>query len=276
MRKSALTLFTAGLVTGCVSLSAAPFTLAQWTFVDDTDATTTAADVSASAMTNAGGSFDNDGRSGGGGINLDGSSYTGSEPIHDAVNSSGWTGDDGRYFARSFDDASITSSTKHFAFDITLDPGVQYNLENVWFDFGIRQQSGNELSVQMSSDAAFTSPIVLGAGEDTNTANDALGYFDDGGTTSIGISNDMSGTSPGTGNKNISWNRLDNNQNTPVIISDTTYFRIYVAGANGDNDPDNGNYIDNLTVQGSVIPEPGTLALLGMAIGFLFYFRRRR
>ena len=119
---------------------------------------------------------------------------------------------------------------------------MTYNLENVWFDFGIREQSGNELSVQMSSDSAFTSPIVLGAGEDTDTANNALGYFDDGGTTSIGISNAMpaSPNNANTGNKDISWNRLDNVLNTPVSISGTTYFRIYVAGANGDDDADNG------------------------------------
>jgi hypothetical protein len=264
---------------GLAAQAQSSIVIAQWVFASDTNASTTASDVSASAMTHTGGSFDNGGRSGGGGINLDGSSYTGSEPIHDAVNDSGWTGNDGRYFARSFDDTSITSSTKHFAFDITLDPGVTYNLENVWFDFGIREQSGNQLSVQMSSDAAFTSPIVLGAGEDTDTANDALGYFDDGGTTSIGISNALPATpnAANTGNKNISWNRLDNDLNTPVTISGTTYFRIYVAGANGDNDPDNGNYIDNLTIEGSVVPEPSTYAALFglMAFGFVTWRRRR-
>lgn len=274
MKTKLKTLLTLAVSTAFLSVQGA--VIAQWTFVDDTDTTTIASDVTASAFTHTGGSFDSGGRSGGRGLFLDGSSYVDDEPIHSAFNDTGWTGDDGRYFARSFDDTSITSSTKHFAFNLELDPGAEYNLENVWFDFGIREQSGNQLSVEMSSDAAFTSPIVLGAGEDTNTANDALGYFDDGGTTSIGISNDMSGGDPTTGNKDISWNRLENNLNTPVTISGTTYFRIYVAGANGDNDPDNGNYIDNLTIEATVIPEPGTLVLMGVALAGLALFRRRR
>lgn len=81
-------------------------------------------------MTHTGGSFDSGDRSGNAGINLDGNSYVNGEPNHD-LSTSQYSGDDGRYFARAFDDASITASTKHFAFDITLDSGVQYNLDKV-------------------------------------------------------------------------------------------------------------------------------------------------
>ena len=149
------TLAMAGLLGFGLSLAAQSDVLAQWEFGSGTGVTTTASDVSASDLTHAGGSFDNGGRSGGGGLFLDGSSYVDDEPIHSGVNSSGWDGPAGRYFARPFDDASITSDTKHFAFDITLDAGVTYDLDKVWFDFGIREHSGNELSVQMSPNSDF-------------------------------------------------------------------------------------------------------------------------
>lgn len=250
----------------CGSLAQAQVTLAQWDFSSDANVTSTHTDVSsASAVSVAGGTFDNSGRSSGPGINLDGSSYTSNEPLHDA---NSWMGDSGRYFARGFEDASITSSTKHFAFDITLAPGVEYDLEKVWFDFGIRFDAGDQISVQMSDNSSFTSAIVLGEGESTGLEATTLGYIDDNGTTSLGI------TQPG----NIqwfSWNRLENTLNTPVTISDTTYFRIYVAGGLETNALHEGNYIDNLTI--TAVPEPSTYAALFglLALGLVVWRRRR-
>lgn len=273
---SSLTLCVAALLASA-ACAQAQVTLAQWEFVSNANVTTTHTDVtSASALSVAGHSFQNSGYSSNQGINLDGSTYGGS-PIHNAGNNS-WGGDNGRFFARPFDDTSINSNTAHFAFEITLASGKSYDLNNVWFDFGIREVSGNQISVQMSDNASFSNPIVLGAGEDTNTANNALGYFDDNGTTSIGLSNEQTNpnSNPTTGNKNYSWNRLDNTLNTPQTISGTTYFRIYVAGGQRNNDPADGNYIDNLTV--TAVPEPSTYAaVLGLlALAGVAYRRRRR
>jgi hypothetical protein len=120
----------------------------------------------------------------------------------------------------------------------------------------------------MSDNAGFTSPVILGEGESTGLVSTTLGYVDDNGTTSLGINQP-------TNIQNFSWNRLENTTNTPVAISGTTYFRIYVAGGVQSDESYQGNYIDNVTVEASVIPEPGTLALVGLALGSLLIFRRR-
>ncbi|MFP4158027.1 MAG: PEP-CTERM sorting domain-containing protein [Opitutales bacterium] len=241
--------------------------LAQWDFSSDLDATTTAADVSASAFSTVGGNFDNSGQSSGPGVNLDGSSYVNGEPIH---NTKSWTGDGGRYFARPFDDSSISSGGKHVAFDITLDQGSQYYLENLWFDFGIRFDAGDQISVQMSDNSDFTNPIVLGAGEATGLEADSLGYQDDNGTTSLGINQPDN-------IQNFSWTRLENTLDTPVTLSGSTYFRIYIAGGEAENEFEESSYLDNVTIEGTVVPEPSAYAALFglMAFGFVACRRRR-
>ena len=50
----------------------------------------------------------------------------------------------------------------------------------------------------------------------------------------------------------------------------TAVFRIYLASG------DSGTFFHLNDVEVSVIPEPGTLVLMGVALGSLLLFRRRR
>lgn len=258
-------ILTAFLATAFLGVQA-DIILAQWDFntTDQANASFVASDVTASAFSHAGGTFSAGGHSTASGINLDGSSYVDGEPIHNSNNA--WTGDSGRYFARAFEDVSITPDTKHFAFSITLNPGVQYQLTNVWFDFGLRSNGGDVISVQMSPNADFSDPIVLGAGQATGLEATSLGYQDDEGTVSLGINQPSN-------QQWSSWTRLENTLNTPVPISGTTYFRIYSANGTNSSNARDGVMVDNVTI--TAIPEPGTLTLL--IVGGLFvYIRRRR
>ncbi len=74
--------------------------------------------------------------------------------------------------------------------------------------------------------------------------------------------------------RDASWQptlTIDNNPLASLTGTDGTVdFRLYGYESGG------GNWaIDNVTVEGSMIPEPGTMAMLGLGIGALALLRRR-
>lgn len=242
--------------------------LAQWTFASNLNATTTASDVTASALGDSGTLSTAVARSGGNGIEVDGSNYTDGNALNN-INGSDSGGAVGRAFARFFTDLD----NDYFSFNITLDPETNYQLDNVQFDAGFRADGPNRMRVQYSLASDFSNPVTIGEGAGwLDNPTTGLDYGPDADSEGV-VGLPSLGVVKPTGSS-FSWNRFDNAGGS-APISDTVYFRVQATGSL-ETDADATFYLDNITVEGSVIPEPGTLVLLGVALAGLVLFRRRR
>jgi hypothetical protein len=253
---------------GLAAQAQSSIVLAQWTFDSDLNVTTTASDVSASALTRVNTNDVNGTLSGGDGVNPDGSSYVNGDAINDP---NSWSSDataSQRAFGRVFDNID----DDYFAFDITLDPGASYQLTNVQFDAGFRSGGPNHIRVQYSLASDFSNPVTIGEGAGwLNTATTGLDYGPAADVAAIPGLPSLGVVQPSPAQ--FSWNRFENPAgNAP--ISGNVYFRVQAEGStlvNGDAN----FYLDNITV--TAVPEPSTCAALFglMALGFVAWRRRR-
>jgi hypothetical protein len=258
-------ILTSFLATAFLGVQADIFTntsnhLVQWTFATNLEPTTVATGATASEFGRSD-ALTTGGHSTGPGPNLDGSSYINNEPYigggaNDLPNNQA-----GRTFARpwndlnqAYHDFSITANDQSFA------------LASIGFDVGWRQTGGNEMRVQYSFSSDFSNPVTV-AHMAGHTAPDDVGGLgvgpvdSDTGLPTTGVSTAFGGT------ENFSWNRYVFDINDTLAQGQTVYFRIQGSGGTGNI------HMDNVTV---AIPEPGTLALVGIVLGSLLLFRRRR
>lgn len=236
-----------------VDLTPGSDTIAQWQFTSGMDATFEAPGVSASAM---GYTFSssNQGHSSGDGIDADGSSYTGGEPIED----SDWSGSGGRAWGRVFDDIETTA----YEFSVTVDPGESIFIDSLVLDIGWRRDSPDHVRFAYSTDGFVTETIFgEGQGFNENAGEGGIDFAEDGSLNVIA----------GYGNGKFSWNRYS--ANLGITATDTVDFRLYFGAEYAIPDGSNSNvYIDNVTLQ---VPEPATMAMLGLG-GLVALLRRRR
>ncbi len=234
-----------------VDLTPGSDTVAQWDFSNNLDATHTASGVTATAV---GFTFSEDqgGRSSGDGINADGSSYTGGEPIED----DDWSGDDGRIYGRVFDNIDSTA----YEFSISVDAGESIVLDHLATDIGWRGGGPDHVRFAYSTDG-FSTETIFGEGQgfNENAGEGGIGFADDGGLNVIK-----------PGRTNFSWNRYVVDLGG-LVVTDTMDFRIYFGGATA-TDSEANIYLDNLTV---AVPEPATMAMLGLG-GLAALLRRRK
>jgi hypothetical protein len=236
-----------------VDLTPASDTVAQWQFSNDLNATFAAPGVIASAM---GYTFSssNQGHSSGDGINADGSSYTGGEPIED----SDWSGSGGRAWGRVFDDIETTA----YEFSVTVDPGESIFIDSLVLDIGWRRDSPDHVRFAYSSDG-FATETIFGEGQgfNENAGEGGMDFAEDGSLNVI----------PGPGNGKFSWNRYS--ADLGIDATGTVDFRLYFGAEYAIPDGSNSNvYIDNVTLQ---VPEPATMAMLGLG-GLAALLRRRK
>lgn len=138
------------------------------------------------------------------------------------------------------------SNASAFEFSITLTNSAQW-LRITDFDFGTRSTGTGPqaFSLQASYFSNFNSPITIFNGSLANNSNWVFtnGSF---GETNLNAGNQV-------------------------------FFRLY--GFNGAGSPASGTAnwrIDDITLTASVIPEPSTYALIGLALLGVFFFARRR
>ncbi|MCC5830462.1 MAG: PEP-CTERM sorting domain-containing protein [Phycisphaeraceae bacterium] len=234
-----------------VDLTPGPDTVAQWQFASNLNATSTAPGVSASAV---GFTFSpsNGGQSGGKGIDADGTSYAGGDPIQ-SLGEAAWSGANGRAFGRVFSDID----THAFTFSITLDPGESIHLDSLVLDIGWRGSGPDHVRFAYSTDG-FSTQTVFGEGQ---------GFIDDPADAAIDFGDNGSLNVIRPASAVFSWNRYS--ADLGITATDTVDFRIYFGGATATNAEGN-IFIDNVTL---LIPEPASLALL--SVGGLLLLRRR-
>jgi hypothetical protein len=129
----------------------------------------------------------------------------------------------------------------YYTFTITPDPGTELDFTSLTFDFQ-KQSGGADVNLRIfSSVDGFTNGSELGTGTVSPQ-----------GSWVTGISADLTSLANQTA---------------------ATEFRIYVdtSGTFGPN----ALNLDNIQVEGEAIPEPSSLALLGLGLAFLIARRRR-
>lgn len=228
-----------------------------------------------------------------------------SDPLDDVANASGLTAgnitrgiqidtDDGRstsstsegagsYFGRgSAINAGSTTTSSAFAtaadegiyleFTLTPDPGQSLNLTDLHLDVG--HNSGNSTDFRLAVTSSLT-----GHGYDDvltiSTENEA-----DAASIPNILQSNLGGFSSVSAGLNSNWGTgvgtiVDLSSGTFDNLSDAITFRIYAFSLNS-NDSSNIIRLDNIFVNGSVIPEPSTYALLAGCLSLSIVMLRRR
>jgi hypothetical protein len=256
-----------------VDLTPGSDTVAQWDFSSNLAATHLGTNVSdASDVDNTIVNPQNDGRSGGDGISVDGADYGTGQPLN---NTGGSTS--GRVFARFFEDIDSDA----FEFSVTIEDGFALNLQDVTFDAGHRNGGLDELRVVYATESDFSDQVIIGgggAGMGNRDGDLDAGYGTDVDDTAMGYGDDGNFNVLRPSGNNFSWNRYVNDDLDGTEgqgLSGTVYFRVYAGGGKQNNDSDDTFYLDNITVRGDVVPEPATMAMLGIG-GLAALLRRRK
>lgn len=266
-----LVLCLAGAAQAAVTdLTPGPDTVAQWTFEDNTSATTVGDNVASASDVGFTFEPDTDGLSTNHRPSADGSTYGDPpSPLQD-VDFRDVEGEAGYLYSRDWGETDIETATKALESSISIEEGYSLNLESVVADFGSRHNGPNAFRVVYSLDDSFADEVFIGGGEGfiENEDDAGMGYGADGSLNMV----------QGSANFGTSWNRFvhddlegDEGQN----LTGDVYFRIYAAGSGTDGDPGNSLLLGNLTITGDVVPEPATLGLLGIG-GLGVLLRRRR
>lgn len=255
-----------------IDLTPGSNTVVQWTLAANMSATTIGANVASASDVEFTFTPNNQGISGNHRPSRDDGTYGDPASPLQNVDFRNVVGEAGYLFSRDWNETDIATATKALEFSISIEDGYWLNLESVVAYFGIRSSGPNAFRVVYSLDNTFANEVFIGGGQGfISDAGDAgMGYGDDGSLNMI----------KGTGNFGTSWNRFVHDDLVGTEGQNLTgdvFFRIYAAGSGGGNDPANSLLFGNLTVIGdvSLIPEPGTLALVGIALGSLLIFRRR-
>jgi hypothetical protein len=227
--------------------------IAQWNFNSNLDPTTEAANITAQTL---GGLTDgnitpNIQHSSGEGTPVDGSGL----PVDDGVGG----GPDGRAYGRVFETDGSGNFQHYFDFGLTVDSGsVTFGSGSyVEFDSGHRHVGATTYAVSYSTNAFSSETFIAG-----------------GPAVVDGLSTVVGAGSPPTGGF-FDWKRVNHGFTAGTLnAGDTIEFRFYLGESSGSNS-DATHYMDNVTLN-AVIPEPGTLALVGIAIGSLLVFYRRK
>ena len=145
----------------------------------------------------------------------------------------------------------------YFGFTLTPDAGKTVNFDNLFARVSVNTGSAASSDVTftlMSSQTGFDTNGVLGS---LNVTTAAAGY----GSTAFTTDFDLTGEAALQG------------------VATATEFRIYFNSAGGNRMALGGAWglpdDTDLQVDGTVIPEPGTLGLLGFAAAGMFWFRKR-
>ncbi len=163
----------------------------------------------------------------------------------------------GSAFARNTmaDQATFADSktdNTYFQFTLSVDPGQLISLDSVSFDIGATKTTGYLPA------ASFTAGFFLTSDQD--------GFVGSLGGESI---ESPTGTGTNWGVANVTLDGL-------LSPAESVTFRIYLTTSELPAPPDHGVYrVDNISVNGSVIPEPSAYALLAMG-GGVFWLRRSR
>ncbi|MCC5830463.1 MAG: PEP-CTERM sorting domain-containing protein [Phycisphaeraceae bacterium] len=253
---------------GVIDLTPGSNTVAQWTLESSLSATTIGDNVASASnvgltFSPAGSGFSTNHRP-----SADGGTYGDPPSPVQNVDFRDVVGESGYYFSRAWDESDIATATKALEFSISIADGYWLNLESVVADFGPRSSGPSAFRVVYSLDSSFTSEVFIGGGDGfiDNEGDAGMGYGADGSLNMV----------KGSGNFGSSWNRFvhDDLEGTEgQNLTGDVYFRIYAAGGGSGTDPANSLLLGNLTITGQVIPEPASLALLG--VGGLLLLRRR-
>lgn len=253
-----------------VDLTPGSDTVAQWTFEEDTSATTVGDNVASASDVGFTFNPSTDGISSNHRPSADGSTYGDPASPLQNVDFRDVEGESGYLFSRDWEETDIATATKALEFSISIEDGYALNLESVVADFGSRHSGPNAFRVVYSLDDSFENEVFIGGGE---------GFIDDAGDAGMGYAADGSlNMVRGSANFGTSWNRFvhddlegDEGQN----LTGDVYFRVYAAGSNDDGDAGNSLLFGNLTITGDVVPEPATMAMLGIG-GLAALLRRRK
>ncbi len=244
-RKTLSLVLAAGVTTGLATAASAAV-LSQYTIPNDTTLTPTteAAGVAASNLTDGGtGTFGGLDRT----IGSDSSNLT---------SSTGVTVQGSAVFANGTSSGAVARKGYPTSFSSPVTASTRY------IQFTLAPESGTTISL---------SSITLDAakGGTSSTRSFRLGYSTDGFTTATDLGGADFGSTPGAwafGNFSFDVSAITALQTT----SNTVTFRLF-GKVPGDNTQIG---YDNITINGSVVPEPASLALLGL--GGLGLIGRRR
>ena len=255
-----------------IDLTPGPNTVAQWTFAENTSATTTGTNVASASDVGFTFTPNSQGFSGNHRPSRDDGTYGDPASPLQNVDFRDVDGEAGYLFSRDWNETDIATATRAIQFSISIESGYFLNLESVVADFGSRSSGPDAFRVVYSLDNTFANEVFIGGGEGfiLDEEDAGMGYGADGSLNMV----------MGSGNFGTSWNRFVHDDllgTEGMNLTGDVYFRIYAAGSGDGDDPANSLLLGNLTVIGdvSLIPEPGTLMLL--IVGSLFvYIRRRR
>lgn len=211
--------------------------LVQYNFTTNADPSTVAANTTASPTTI---SYPL------GGVSGSGRSGDGNLFARGASSSSG-----GLIFQNSL--ANAITANDYFQFSLTPDSGYSVNLTSLTVDWGGQAGSLN----------SFTFNYGLTSSVDGHTASDVIG---------IG-SRAVSGTPATFGPQSLSLSAAKF-QGLSAPVTFRLYF--YATDIVGTDSWNKIGRVDNITLNGAVIPEPSTYALFGIGLGALMILRRRR
>ncbi|MGZ0709909.1 PEP-CTERM sorting domain-containing protein [Coraliomargarita sp. W4R53] len=155
---------------------------------------------------------------------------------------------DGLGLADGGDDdmAGAITANQYFTFKVEADSGVTFDLDNLTFDVGRASRGANDYSVRSSVDSFAT-----------DLTGNVAGYADNAISQTIaGQSIDLTA---------ITFDGL-------TIIE----FRIYFDDRVNNSASSSDTFIDNLILNGTVVPEPGTYALLAGCFALTSVMIRRR